>query len=320
MIEVQPGLSPRYTYSADLLDPSPPGIQQSKMVSNEFLFTIFYILVSACFIAPPREFVSAGLTVQNLLSSYLGSEDMDFTGYHLRRTTATVVLHSLLPLGYYIGLGLVSLYNEYDNGLHILDPGRAGLAVTCFLLLCVGVAGCGFSVARYWSWNNWGNHPFCKVLSKHGGPWRAVASSLNIEFRRITKFSSIIGGTRLYITDSWIVKSTTYSVHLAHKPDVHLTIIATEDHDFSHESNMAVQFLNIQVASINPAVKPFIIRLLSTDYGELREKIHAPIRNARNIIIHQSLTDRFLEAFRQQVEQNEKYFIQEIDEVSEYKH
>ena len=57
--------------------------------------------------------------------------------------------------GYYIGLGLVSLYNEYDNGLHILDPGRAGLAVTCFLLLCVGVAGCGFSVARYWSWNNW---------------------------------------------------------------------------------------------------------------------------------------------------------------------
>lgn len=154
------------------------------------------------------------------------------------------------------------------------------------------------------------------MLAKHGGPWRAVASSINIEFRRVNKFCSIIGGTSLYITDSWIVKCTTYKVHVAHKPDVHLSITATEDHDISHESNMAVQFLNIQVASINPAVKPFIIRLISNDYGELREKIQAPIRNARNIIIHQSLTDRFLEAFRYQVDQNERYLIGNNEEVS----
>lgn len=94
-----------------------------------------------------------------------------------------------------------------------------------------------------------------------------------------------------------------------------MTVIATEDHDFSHESSVAVQYLNIRVASINPAVKPFVIRLLSTDYGELREKIQAPIRNARNIIIHQSLTDRFLEAFRQQVEENDRVILAETDEV-----
>lgn len=61
--------------------------------------TIAYALVSLCFVAPPREFVSAGLTVQNILSGYLGSEDMDFVGYHLKRTTSTLLLHSLLPLG-----------------------------------------------------------------------------------------------------------------------------------------------------------------------------------------------------------------------------
>ena len=159
------------------------------------------------------------------------------------------------------------------------------------------------------------NHPLCKVLSKHGGPWRAVASSINIEFRRITKFSSIIGGTRLYITDSWIIKCTTYRIHIAHKSDVHLSITRTEDHAFSHESSLAVQYLNIQVSSINPAVSPFYIRLLSNDYGELRDKIQAPIRNARNVIIHQSLTDRFLEAFRLQVELNEKYGIPTPEEV-----
>ena len=63
------------------------------------VFTLAYVLVSLCFVAPPREFVSAGLTVQNILSSYLGSEDMDFVGYHLKRTTSTLLIHSLLPLG-----------------------------------------------------------------------------------------------------------------------------------------------------------------------------------------------------------------------------
>lgn len=65
------------------------------------VLTLAYLLVSLCFVAPPREFVSAGLTVQNILSSYLGSEDMDFVGYHLKRTTATPLLHSLLPIGKY---------------------------------------------------------------------------------------------------------------------------------------------------------------------------------------------------------------------------
>ena len=78
------------------------------------VFTITYVLVSLCFIAPPREFVSAGLTVQNILSSYLGSEDIDFVGYHLKRTTATLLLHSLLPLGITFSL----LFNQ--NVTHLL--------------------------------------------------------------------------------------------------------------------------------------------------------------------------------------------------------
>ena len=72
---------------------------KSKMEEIVIVFTLAYLLVSLCFVAPPREFISAGLTVQNILSSYLGSEDMDFVGYHLKRTTATLLLHSLLPLG-----------------------------------------------------------------------------------------------------------------------------------------------------------------------------------------------------------------------------
>lgn len=159
------------------------------------------------------------------------------------------------------------------------------------------------------------NHPFAKLLHKHGTPWRAVASSVNVEFRRITKFSSIIGGTSIYITDSWIIKCSAYKADIAHQPDVHLSIIHAEDHDISHESNVAVQFLNIKVFSITPGTKPFVIRLNSTDYGDLREKLQAPVRNARNVVIHQSLSDKFIEAFKEQVSQNEVYRLQEGEEV-----
>ena len=69
------------------------------VTQEELVYTVAYILLTLCFVAPPKEFVSAGLTVQNMLSSQLGSEDMDFVRYHFRRTVVTLFLHSLLPLG-----------------------------------------------------------------------------------------------------------------------------------------------------------------------------------------------------------------------------
>jgi hypothetical protein len=78
-------------------------------VSPESLYTVAYGLVSACFVCPPTEFINAGLTVQTLLASWLGSEQLDFIKYHIRRTTATLVCHGLLPLGLYISAVLNSL-------------------------------------------------------------------------------------------------------------------------------------------------------------------------------------------------------------------
>ena len=154
-----------------------------------------------------------------------------------------------------------------------------------------------------------------KILHHHGNPWTEVASRINIEFRRIDKFSSHIGGTSIYITDSWIVKCSAYKVDIAHKPDVHLSILKAENHEISIETNSAIQSLNIQVLSINSAVKPFVIRLNSMDYAELKEKIQNPIINARNVVIHQSLSDQFVKAFKEQVEQNQRYHIDRSAEV-----
>lgn len=69
------------------------------MDSPEVTFTLAYLVFAVCFVFTPTEFHSAGLTVQNLLSGWLGSEDAAFVSYHLRRTSATLLCHSLLPLG-----------------------------------------------------------------------------------------------------------------------------------------------------------------------------------------------------------------------------
>lgn len=69
------------------------------MDSPEVTFTLAYLVFAVCFVFTPTEFHSAGLTVQNLLSGWLGSEDAAFVPHHLRRTAATLLCHALLPLG-----------------------------------------------------------------------------------------------------------------------------------------------------------------------------------------------------------------------------
>ena len=63
----------------------------------EIYFSFVYFFIVLCFIVPPRELTAAGLTVQNLFSTCLGSEDVDFVGYHLKRTTITLGIHSCFP-------------------------------------------------------------------------------------------------------------------------------------------------------------------------------------------------------------------------------
>jgi hypothetical protein len=71
-------------------------------MTSSLLFTVFYILVSLCFVYPPNEFVSAGFTVECILYAWLGSENDCFIHYHMRRIVATVLCHSLLPFGKFI--------------------------------------------------------------------------------------------------------------------------------------------------------------------------------------------------------------------------
>lgn len=73
-------------------------------MTPEYIFTVLYILLSICIIYPPIEFIAAGFTVASVFGSFLGSEDEEFVRFHLRRSSLTLFVYTLLPLGYVMGL------------------------------------------------------------------------------------------------------------------------------------------------------------------------------------------------------------------------
>ncbi|XP_067375432.1 E3 ubiquitin-protein ligase TM129 isoform X2 [Channa argus] len=168
-----------------------------------------------------------------------------------------------------------------------------------------------WALVIYWSRCHWSNHPISRTLQAHIQPphsnWGSVAASVNDEFRRIDKFATGAPGARLIVTDSWVLKVTTYHVYMALQSDCHVTVTESRQHQLSPDTASPTQILTLRVHSINPAIRPFDIWLNSMEYAELREKLHAPIRTSANVVIHQTLSDLFLETFRAQVELNPPY-------------
>uniref|UniRef100_A0A8D0HJR7 Transmembrane protein 129, E3 ubiquitin ligase n=1 Tax=Sphenodon punctatus TaxID=8508 RepID=A0A8D0HJR7_SPHPU len=257
---------------------------------------------------PAPELQAAGLTLPQLLAGWLGPEETAFVQHHLRRGAGTGLVHSLLPLGYYIGMcfaapekQLCSVYQASDGWklfflLAILAPTVAGMLV------------------YYWSRKGWENHPLARTLALYAVPsssWRAVASSINTEFRRIDKFASGAPGARVIVTDTWVIKVTMYGLHVAQQQDIHLTVTDSRQHEISP---CAQEETGLDRGSV-PSPLPSLLRLNSAEYGELREKLSAPIHHAANIVIHQSLSDLFLGTFTSLVESNPPYSVPSHQEL-----
>lgn len=267
-------------------------------------FSFIYFFFVFCFILPPRELAAAGLTVQNLFASYLGSEEIDFVEYHLKRTTITLAIHSCFLILYYLGLAIS------NHGL--LQPSTLSPFGMLFALLCIGSFTTGLLICLLWRVNNWKYHPLTQDLLKYDATWRSVASRINIEFRRLEKFCSISGGTSVYVTDSWIIKCSTYKVYIAQQTDAHLSVIQSEEFVYNQETDQGAQFLKIKVMTIPPHEESFLLNLNSMEYTDLKDRLTSPIRQARNVVIQQSLSDRFLEAFKEQVNVNGTFQIPNI--------
>ena len=128
------------------------------------------------------------------------------------------------------------------------------------------------AISYYWSRRKWSNHPIAQTLQHHateGSSWHAVASSISVEFRRVHKFTSGVPGRQVIVTDSWIIQTGPYSIHVANQGDVHLTLDDSEDHNISPEAGpQGAQILSIVVASVDATnVEPFKIRYVRRNYS-----------------------------------------------------
>lgn len=93
------------------------------------VYTLFYIVVSACFVLNTTEFVSNGVTVENLFETVIDKEYNDFIMHHIKRTSYTIIVHSFLPFGWFatimypipILLGCIRVVSEI-KALYWSDP------------------------------------------------------------------------------------------------------------------------------------------------------------------------------------------------------
>lgn len=85
--------------------------------SSDFVFPMFYLMLSIGLIYPPTEFVSAGITIPSIFHNVLGKEHESFIKYHMKKTCLSLFIYSLLPLGYVILSFFLGYVNEVSNCL-----------------------------------------------------------------------------------------------------------------------------------------------------------------------------------------------------------
>jgi len=315
------------------------------MISGSlFCFSAFYAIFCTGFVFQFKEFAGIGLSPENLLISLTPVEDMSdqtkWIEFQMKLSAFTLLLHSLLPLGYICGLSHICLHvdNIYANLNQLITSTWLGLiCFTIALALPITV----LLTMRFWKLNNWENHPYVKKLSvylnynnananagdgdERAGDdvsrirdWRVVLADLNNEFRRVDKFVIRCNPTsKVVVTNNWICKigAWPWSFDLVHQSDVQsLDIKEADHHNISTEGQLGgVQYLTIEVRSRRRRVEPFLFRLNSLEFQTLQDRVQ-PITNSGNFQIFKSVSDRFVDVFKDEVVRNPKIQAEEEPE------
>jgi len=286
--------------------------------SSSTIFSIFYFIFSLGFIFQFREFDSAGLSPEALLgyNDWVGSEEVRLFMFHMKRTAGTLVLQSLLPLTYLatVSYFTVILDHQYPSFTAFWDeyPVIYNLLAVSILLPTLTL-----SLTWYWSLDNWSHHPMVRQLRLYArdGNWRQVAADIETEFRRIDKISLRSSPlTRLVVTDHWVlvIGSWPWSLRLSHQSDVTLHLTSSEQHRISTEGHIGgAQFLQIVVRNRRPEIADFSVRVNALEYQNFQDKISGSIENVQNVQIFRTVSERFVEVFRETVSENPRVEVTE---------
>lgn len=269
----------------------------------DVVITLFYILFSICVIYPPSEFVAAGFTIAQLFENFLGSENTNFVMFHMKRTTITALIHSVLPLGYILCL---FCYGERNPWLPAAAVATATIPVImCYRLIC-------------WWENNQIKHPVVKPLLAYVTPgidWRVVANNLNCQFKTVDKVSISLTATSKFVaTEIWLIKVSQYSMSVVKQSDCALVATAVDSHNLSPSGEDEIQYVNVEVIPNREDIQHFTFRISTTALRDLQPRLLHPVRVPDHISLLPSLIERFIIVFKQYVDQNPVHYVdQELE-------
>lgn len=155
--------------------------QTCTMQDSEFVFSLVYLLFALSIIYPPSEFESIGLTINNVFSSFLGNIDREFVQYHLRRTSLTLFVHTILPL-LYVGCYCLKFGSliEYD----VVQFYAKFILWNSFVIFSIILPVVSTSIIYFWHKDGWKNHPLAQNLQKYSQDWHQAAIDINVEYLR----------------------------------------------------------------------------------------------------------------------------------------
>jgi hypothetical protein len=110
-----------------------------------------------------------------------------------------------------------------------------------------------------------------------------------------------------------------YTINVCLLQSADLILTHTNEFKLTQDGSVGTQFLNIKVNPIHlpncSSIKSFKLRVNSFEYKDFNDKLQRPVVEACDIVIKQSLPDQFLEAFRQQINENEVHYAkkEEVD-------
>ncbi|XP_058129219.1 E3 ubiquitin-protein ligase TM129 [Anopheles ziemanni] len=266
----------------------------------------FFVFVVLCFftIFPTTEIESVGLTVDQWCSRYVTD---GFVQYHIKLTSFKLLLHTSMPLCYFLVLWLLAWINpaEFGTAVQFTVSGQylwnisISLAIALFIVTNVNVL--------YWAMDAWSNHPIAKKLQRFTTPmmpdWRSVATNINDEYRRDTKMvirSNAI--STLVVTESWIIKTNLYGISVARQNESSLVAYKVDFQDVLTDTVDATQFINIAVKPPQERLQ-FTIRVNGDHFKDFQDHVNRPIVLLPSVQFR-SVIDRFVDVFKEQVALN----------------
>lgn len=151
------------------------------MQESEFVFSLVYTLLAIGIIYPPTEFVAIGFTINNVFGSFLGSIDIEFVQYHLRRTCLTLFIHSILPL-FYVVWYFLKFGVLIESDLHFFVK---FVLWNSFIVFAIVLPVISIGLICYWCKDDYANHPISQDLRKYNrDSWLQAAVDINAEYRR----------------------------------------------------------------------------------------------------------------------------------------